>query len=244
MKTILKSIGLYLTVFLSIILLGCGTTTTTGTRIDNIPMYGQPTIQRPDVLKRADEDFIKQASDLTGGSREKASQALFGEGNRFMNERNLDFAMRRYNQSWLLNPNNYQPYWGFGQVMIELNKFDEAIQYLEKSLQLFELIDGQSEKPGLIATFGMAYSAQAMCIPNDKLPEKKRLFLLADKYFDEGTTLDPTHEEIWRRWAFSMYAQEDYSGAWEKVKQARIHNAWPSSPIFLRALEQKMPEPK
>jgi hypothetical protein len=43
-------------------------------RIDNIPMYGQPEIPRPDFLKKADEDFIKQA--VAGlGSREKASEA-------------------------------------------------------------------------------------------------------------------------------------------------------------------------
>lgn len=80
-------------------------------RIDNIAMYGQPEIARPDFLKKADEDFIKQATSGFG-SREAASKAWFAEAEKFMSQRNLDFAMRRYNQSWLLNPNNYQPYWG------------------------------------------------------------------------------------------------------------------------------------
>src|SRR5215470_10767765 len=31
-------------------------------RIDNIPMYGQPAIPRPDFAKRADETFIKEAA--------------------------------------------------------------------------------------------------------------------------------------------------------------------------------------
>ena len=238
MDTIFKPIGLYLTVFLSIILVGCGTTT--GTRIDNIPMYGQPTIQRPDVLKRADEDFIKQVSEGMGG-REKASQAWFFQGDKFMNERNFDFAMRRYNQSWLLNPNNYQPYWGFGRVMLQFGKFDEAIQHLEKSLTL---IDDQFQKPALLSDTGSAYSVQASSLSNNQVQEKNRLFLLANKYFAESTTLDLTYGGNWRRWAMSLYEQEDYLGAWEKIKQARIHNAQLFPPEFLRDLAQKMPEPK
>jgi len=105
-------------------------------RIDNIPMYGQPNIPRPDVLKKADEDFIKQASSSFGGNREAASKAWFVEADKFMSQGNLDYTMRRYNQSWLLNPNSYQPYWGFGRVMLERDKMDEAIGYLEKAIKL------------------------------------------------------------------------------------------------------------
>lgn len=92
---------------------GCATGPTEQ-RIDNIPMYGQPEIPRPDFLKKADEDFIKQATSAIG-SREAASKAWYAEAERFMSQGNLDFAMRRYNQSWLLDPNNYQPYWGFAR---------------------------------------------------------------------------------------------------------------------------------
>jgi len=76
-----------------------------GTRIDNFPMYGQPGIERPEFLKKADAEFIEKA--VSGiGSREDASEVWWHEADRYMNEGNLDYAMRRYNQSWLLNPNN------------------------------------------------------------------------------------------------------------------------------------------
>ena len=106
-------------------------------RIDSIPMYGQPAIPRPDNLKKADEDFIKEA--VAGlGSREAASKAWFAQGEEYMQRRDLDYAMRRYNQSWLLNPGNYQPYWGFGRVMLERGKFEEAIQHLDKAKSLVD----------------------------------------------------------------------------------------------------------
>src|SRR5437773_459917 len=126
-------------------------------RIDNIPMYGQPAIPRPELLKKADEDFIKNAT-AGSGSREAASKASFSEGEKFMNKGNLDYAMRRFNQSWLLNPNNYQPYWGFGRVMVAQGKFDEAIEYFEKAKQL---IDDQYQKAGLLSDTAVAYSWKA-----------------------------------------------------------------------------------
>lgn len=207
-------------------------------QIDNVPMYGQPAIPRPDFLKKADEDFIKQA--LEGlGSREAASKAWYAQAEQFIANGDLDLAMRRYNQSWLLNPNNYQPYWGFGRVMLQRGKVDEAIQYLEKSKQLAE---DQFQKVALLADLGSAYSAQAKSTPSDKGQDRARLFSLANQNFSESTTLDPTYGNSWRRWAMSLYEQDNFAGAWEKVKRARMQNARPFPPAFLRALEQKLPE--
>lgn len=76
-----------------------GCVMTPGIRIDNIPMYGQPAIERPAALKRADEEFIKQVKQATEdhGGLEKASVAWWIKGEEYMREGNLDYAMRRYN---------------------------------------------------------------------------------------------------------------------------------------------------
>lgn len=209
-------------------------------RIDNIPMYGQPAIPRPEHLKKADEDFIKEA--VAGlGTREAASKAWFAQGEEFLQKRNLDFAMRRYNQAWLLNPNNYQPYWGFGRVMLERGKFDEAIDHLERSKAL---VDDQHQKIALLVDLGTAYSVKAETVSKSSTAEGARFFTLANQTYTEATALDPKYGNGWRRWAMSLYEQGDYAQAWEKVKQARAQNARPLPPAFLRALEQKMPEPR
>ncbi|MBT9613202.1 MAG: hypothetical protein IV108_08050 [Burkholderiales bacterium] len=208
-------------------------------RIDNIPMYGQPGITRPDFLKKADEDFVKQASEGFG-SRESASKAWHTQAEQFVAKGDLDLAMRRYNQSWLLNPNNYQPYWGFGRVMLQRGKIEEAIQHLEKSKQL---VDDQFQKVALLTDLGSAYSAQAERIPGSQAQDRERLFSLANQNFSESTALDPVYGNSWRRWAMSLYEQGNYADAWEKVKRARIQNARPFPPAFIRALEQKLPEP-
>lgn len=210
-----------------------------GQRIDNIPMYGQPAISRPDFLKKADEDFIKEASEIFG-SREAASKAWSAQADRFIAKGDFDFAMRRYNQSWLLNPNNYQPYWGFGRLVLQAGKFDAAVEYLEISKQL---CDDQYQKVALLADLGAAYSTKAEHIPTDEKGERERLFALANESFVESTTLDPTYGNSWRRWAMSLYEQGNFVGAWEKVKRARLQNARPFPPAFLQSLEKQLPEP-
>ncbi len=209
-------------------------------RIDNIPMYGQPKILRPDLLKKADEDFIKEVSEKFG-DREKASRIWYAQAEKFISEGNLDLAMRRYNQSWLLNPKNFQPYWGFGRILLEKRNIDEGIQFLEKSK---ELIDDQYQKAALLTDLGTAYSVKAEMITDMQNKDIERFFDLANQMFLESTTLDGTYGNSWRRWAFSLYEQGKFFEAWAKVKQAQKTNARPFPPAFLRALNQALPEPK
>jgi tetratricopeptide (TPR) repeat protein len=194
-------------------------------RIDNVPMYGQPEAERPEILKKADEDFIKQAS-AGFGSREEASKAWWLVGEKFMSEGNLDFAMRRYNQSWLLNPDNYQPYWGFGRVSLAHGKVDEAIRFLEKAE---ELNDDAYQKVALLADMGTAYTHKDFAKANAK--------------FAESIKLEANYPDAWKRWAISLYMQGDYKGAWDKFIKAESHGAT-FPPKFIAELEAKMPRPK
>ena len=201
-------------------------------RIDNIPMYGQPEIERPENLKKADEEFIKKASSGFG-SREEASKAWWAQGERFMNEGNLDYAMRRYNQSWLLDPTNYQPYWGFARVALEEDKLDDSIKYLEKAELL---VDDPYQKVALLSDLGTVYTYKGLTDPS--------YFQKANLKFTESTTLDPSYPDSWKRWAYSLAEQGNYSEAWEKVKKAEGLNAQPFPSSFISNLESKMARPK
>ncbi len=211
--------------FLSVLIVIAGCGSSGGVRIDNIPMYGQPEIPRPAELQQADRAFI--ASVERGlGSREDASEVWWAQGERFMNEGNFDFAMRRYNQSWLLNPNNYQPYWGFARVSMEKGKIDEAISFLEKAESL---IDDDYQKAALLADLGTVYTEKAAGMPS--------YFEKANRKFEESTCLDSSYPNSWRRWAFSLYEQKNYEEAREKVKRAQELGAKPFPESFLTALE-------
>lgn len=218
-------------------LLASGCAANCGTRIDAIPMYGQPGIERPEVLKKADEEFIKEASSGFG-SREAASKVWHAQAEKYMREGNTVYAMRRYNQSWLLNPNNYQPYWGFGRIAAEQGKLDEGIGYLEKAKSL---CDDKYQKVALLADAGTIYSYKAESIPEDRHDERARYFALADQNFLESTTLDPSYADSWLRWSQSNYREGKYTEAWEKLRKARSLGAKESA-TYLKALKEKMPD--
>ena len=234
-----KRINYLVGCLLSLVLLSSGCATNHGARIDSIPMYGQPKVERSEFLKKADEDFIKQA---TGGfgSRESASKAWHEQAEKLMREGNVDYAMRRYNQSWLLNPNNYQPYWGFARIVAEQDKLNDAIGFLEKAKSL---CDDNFQKVALLADVGTIYSYKADSITKDSLNERALYFSLANQNFNESTILDPKYSDTWLRWSRSLYREGRYAEAWEKLKKANLLGVLEND-IYLKKLEEKMPEPK
>jgi tetratricopeptide (TPR) repeat protein len=209
-------------------------------RTDRLPMYGQPEIRRPEFLRKADEDLVKEAT-AKFGSREAASKAWVNEADGYLKQGNPDAAIRRYNQAWLANPSNYEPYWGFGRIMLERGNVDRAIDCFEKAKQL---IDDRSQRPALLSDAAVAYSTKAETIPKARGQERAFYFDLANRHFRESTALDPRYPNSWRRWAMSLEREGNYREAWDKVKRARALKAPPFPAGFLRELEQKLPEPK
>lgn len=205
-----------------------------GVRIDHIPMYGQPEVERPAALKQADEDFIEKVI-TTIPDKNEASKIWWAQAEKFIAEGNIDYAMRRYNQSWLLDPNNYQPCWGFARVSLELGKTAEAIGFLNRAK---ELVNDPFQEVALLADTGTAYTVMAETVASE---EKEHYFSLANGNFAASTQLDPTYANSWRRWALSLYEQGKYSEAWAKVKRARELNARPFPGSFISVLSQKHP---
>ena len=226
-----------LAVFAALLFLGCATIPAER-RIDNIPMYGQPEIPRPEALKEADADFIEKAIAGFNGSRELASKAWAEVANDFFQKGNLDYAMRRYNQAWLLNEKNYQPYWGFGQVMMVRERFDEAIKFYERAQSL---IDDKCQEPALLTDLGLAYSFKARSIFNDQ-DTRNKYFGIANNHFEASSNLDNTYAVVWEAWANSLYHEKKYAEAWEKVRKA-TEMGRPVHPMFRERLNQAMPEP-
>ncbi|MBM3560992.1 MAG: hypothetical protein FJX53_14170 [Alphaproteobacteria bacterium] len=201
-------------------------------------MYGRPQIARPPLLQDADAAFIRDAT-AGLGSREAASKVWFAQAERFLAEGNLDFAMHRYNQSWLLDPNNYQPYWGFGRWMLQQDRPDEAIGHFEQARQR---IDDPFQLPALLSDAGVAHSYKAAGLTSGAA-DRLRAFALANEHFSESARLDPSYAPVWYRWAQSLHREGKFAEAWDKLKRARSAGAR-IAPEFTRELERKLPEPK
>jgi tetratricopeptide (TPR) repeat protein len=207
---------------------------------DTLPMFGQPKIVRSDPQKASDEIFIRD-NVLRYRTKQAASNAFATLGWNAVREKQLDSAMLRFNQAWLLNPKSYNPFWGFGAVLTAKGHLAEAIDQLEVAR---DLIDDPTQRPALLSDLGAVHSEYAARLPADRQLERAQRFVVANSRFTESLENDPNFAQGWREWAISLYEQERYSEAWVKVKRARELRAEPFPPEFLKKLSAKMAEPK
>jgi tetratricopeptide (TPR) repeat protein len=211
-----------------------------GDAATKLPMYGQPEVARSEDLKKADEAFIRDAT-FRFGSRGAASRVLSEQGWANVRKGMLDVAMRRFNEAWLLNPKNYQAFWGFGAVLSEQGKLTAAIEQLETAR---ELIDDPKQKVLLLCDLGTVHSVYGVRLPAERQLDRAQHFVIANNRFAESLEIDPNSARSWRDWAISLYEQERYSEAWLRAKRAMELNAQPFPANFLESLKKKVPEAK
>ena len=214
--------------------------TTNNTPINLIPMYGYPNIEKTATQKKADEQFIKTVV-ADSGSREKSSKDFAAWGWAERQKGNIDNAMRRFNQAWLLDPNNFLAYWGFGAITLSNKKPGEAVVYFEKALGL---IDDESQKPRLFVDAARAYALRSN-IEKQATPEKSNeSYNKAKILITKALDADLKYGKAYRIGALISYSHGDYRTAWEIVNRARTTGNYKFDDEFIKSLSDEMAEHK
>lgn len=207
-----------------------------GARIDEVPMYGGIDRSQYPVLKAGDEKFIADVS-AQFGSRERASILWVNQGYKFYHQDQLGMAMRRFNQAWLLNPNNSEVYAGFAAVMSEQGKECEAMQMMEKTLAM-----PHYEFQGIYPDAGRIVT---LCSVRDKTLSsegKAKLWARSEELYKKGEQVEPNKQYLYDSWATAYYWQGKYADAWTMVAKARQFGG-ETPKRFLGMLQAKMPQP-
>ncbi len=206
-----------------------------GTPIDQVPMYGGLNRQANPLLRAADEQFILGVTKAFG-TREIASGRSVEQGIRFYQLDDDGMAMKRFNQAWLLNPQNPGAFWGFAIIAHDTGRNCEAREMMERALGL------GLQKPIALADAGRIYT---LCAVSDEslTAEAKRVYLAqSDQLYERAITQAPNNDYIYGSWATALYWRGDYRSAWEMVAKERTAGGTPSGQ-FLSILREKMPEP-
>ena len=87
-----------------------------------------------------------------GASREDAAEYAARLGWNYYYSANCTSAIRRFNQAWLLNPDNRNALWGFAVISLERGEIEEATHYFEMA------IDVGPEDPSLQQDYDTALS--------------------------------------------------------------------------------------
>lgn len=206
--------------------------------IDQVPMYGGLDRTRIPELKAGDEKFITEVT-AHFGSRETAGRAWIEQGFKFYYQGNLVAAMRRFNQAWLLDPNNPDTYWGFAAVLQDQQKFCDAIPLTEMAFAKGPVQDGFL--PDAAVIYAGCAAQNASLSPDAKQSYLKRV----DDLFAQAYASPRVRKEYTLyQWARAMYGRGDYASAWTKVAEYRKLTGKEFDQSFLQALSAKMLEPK
>jgi tetratricopeptide (TPR) repeat protein len=195
------------------------------------PKYGS--LPKADWQKVADEKFISGMDEDYHGDRKKASDDMSARGWQYLRAGDHSDAMRRFNQSWLLNNDNGTALWGMAAIEADARKFDE-------SLKLF----AEAEKfVGGEVNFSVDY-ANAVAIAGIKRRNKG---LLDDAFsrFGRIYQIAPQNARNLKNWATTLFSLKRYTEAWVKVIFAEaLPNGGGLDPRFLAALQSRMPRPR
>ncbi|MDX8388204.1 MAG: hypothetical protein R8M46_06695 [Ghiorsea sp.] len=204
-----------------------------------LPMYGAPLQAKTAEQKRIDKEFIESIV-KSEGSREVGAKRFVAAGWMKRQKGDARVSMMRFNQAWLLNPEYYGSYWGFGTLMLDENKPEKASFFFEKAMVL---IDEERQKPRLFVEVARAYAWQASIFKDSDSKKAKPLFEKANSLIDQALALDSQYHKAYYMGALISFDQMDYIRAWNIVKKSRETGAYKFTSEFVEKLSKELPEP-
>ncbi|MFA5090484.1 MAG: hypothetical protein WC510_05610 [Candidatus Omnitrophota bacterium] len=223
-----------LLVLVPLFLFGCGDILS-GRNKDEIPLYGKGGV-RSAREKKADALFVEEAI-KEAGSGEAALKKYLKAGFGAFRYGDFKGAIKKFNQAWLIAPNNADVFWGFGNVLGAGGEIDEAIVMLKKAVEI--------SPSHYKAVADLAYAYQQKSYRVAKSPEKKSYYLdLSDKTFVQANNINPGYELCYSNWAVTLYLQGRYKESWDKIISARKLGGKSLDQKFIKDLSYVMPEPK
>nr|WP_315229474.1 hypothetical protein [uncultured Albidiferax sp.] len=189
-------------------------------------------IARNAEQREADEEFLKSVDFDFPGDRKKASEEFVKWGWDYIRQRDLVSAMRRFNQAWLLDSTSGTALWGMASVLGLKGEHAAAVAlYGEADLT-------QSSNKNFSADYAMTLGVSGKLLRDPSLVQKS--YARFAKTFER----DSQHVGNLHNWAMTLYYNEAYSEAWDKVKLAESIPIGKSfDPKFIEALTAKMPRP-
>ena len=200
---------------------GC-TTAFLGQSPEQLPRYGEPGDTPSMKLFEINHQFLESAVARFDGDRHRASNIWSMAANEFVAQGQLRYALRGFNQSWLLDSSNYMPYWGFARIMLQRNNVDAAIGYFEKALAL---CDDEFQMAALLTDTASVYSRTAIALGNvsdaEIETETTRMFDKAHALFERASQMDPNYINAWIRWSISLQEAGKHEAARVTIQRAR-----------------------
>lgn len=169
------------------------------TNIRLLPKYGNAV--KTKEQKEADERLIKEVLALDGTHR-KASDSLIKHGFDYLSIGDLRTAMYRFNQAWLLDPQNENVFWGFGAIYFSFEDYQTAIEQYNEGLSL------NSNSSVLLTDKGTVYRVRYDQNENEADLDS------AINYFERSFQIDSTNQNTLYKASVAYYLKKNCDQAW------------------------------
>jgi len=101
--------------------------------VNELPMYGE--YEKTKWQKEADEQFFATALPDFDGDREAAAEHFARIAWNLYYAGDKSTAIKRFNQAWLLHPENQNALWGFAAISRERGKMESAVSFYELAVK-------------------------------------------------------------------------------------------------------------
>ena len=218
------------------------------------PMYGNKPFT--EEQKKLNDQVVSEVIKGAGSKQAALERTIKLAWQYFYEKNDPETAMKRFNQAWLIDPNNDEVFYGFGFLTSVQGKTAEAIPLYKKALEL------NPNHPMALANLARSYKDKAydlylkkrMGEPDQEvktiLGEAVTLYEKASQTATTGSALRLTSLEsdlsyIYYQWAVALEFNGEYAKAWQKIKLSRKNGGdRVIEPGFIKELSRFMPEPQ
>ena len=167
---------------------------------NQLPMYGDQ--EKTPCMKQADEEFLEGIR-KQGVSREEGAREVVKLGWKYWAKGDLSTAMSRFNQAWLLNPENGNIYHGFALIISNRGGSPDQVE------RFFRLA---VSKPEVDAVAFVDYGR--FCWTQEHLDKSL-------EQLNKALQVSPTARNARSNMAFVYYLKHDYASACKWAKKAK-----------------------
>ncbi|MFA5177575.1 MAG: hypothetical protein WC440_05475 [Candidatus Omnitrophota bacterium] len=189
--------------------------------MNEIPMYGgqhNPSVQRN--------------PDLSRDAAQRGWKAYY--------QGDLNTAIKRFNQAWMFDRENYEVYWGFGLIMGRRASQEAPETSLKESIRFLQIANGKNPKNGrIIGDLAFSHTLLGYYYKSEqkKNKEAEEQFEKAGKLFADAFMADPKYPPTVANWSVFYFYTGDFIKAKSKAEDA-VKMGYKFSPDYINDLEK------
>jgi tetratricopeptide (TPR) repeat protein len=193
------------------------------TDINLQPEYGK--VKKDAAHIAIDNEFIATAikQDTTA---KKASGHLVELGFKYLSQGDMETAMKRFNQAWLLDKTNSDVYWGYGAVYGTFKDYPAATAQYDKGLAI------NPRNANIITDKATLFLVQYQ---QDGDPEQMNN---AITLFSQSFDIDPTNANTVYKLSVCFFLNKDCANAWKFYRECQRLGGAPIGQDYTAALKK------